>query len=208
MDTLSWARLGARVTGVDFAPEAIRTAQSLSKELKIPARFTCSDIYELPRRLKGSYDIVFTSYGVLCWLPDLPRWGRVVAHYLRPGGAFHLVESHPLTQLLDDAGTVPNLSGHGKYFNDGKPMSYRHEWSYADGKLDRKMTSIEWPFSLSEVVNALTGAGLQLDYLHEFLFEAWKRCPWYVKGGDGYWHPRRQGFAYPLMFSLKATKPQ
>ncbi len=206
MDTLSWARLGARVTGVDFAPEAIRTAKSMSRELRIPARFLCSNLYELPRHLKGRYDIVFTSYGVLCWLPDLPAWGHVVAHYLRPGGAFHLVESHPLTQLLDDKGTTPRLSTNGKYFNDGEPMSFKHDGSYADGKLDRKMTSYEWPFSISEVVNALTGAGLHLDFLHEFPFEAWRRYPWFVKRGDGYWHSRRRGFAYPLMFSLKATK--
>ncbi len=207
MDTLSWARLGARVTGVDFAPEAIRTAKSLSRELKVPARFVCSDLYELPRHLKGKFDVVFTSYGVLCWLPDLPRWGRVVAHYLRPGGAFHLVESHPFTQLLDEGGRVPRLSDRGQYFNSAEPQAYTQEGSYADGTLDRKMTSYEWSFSLSEVVNALTGAGLHLDFLHEFPFEAWRRYPWFVKGKDGYWHPRKRGFAYPLMFSLKATKP-
>lgn len=207
MDTLSWARMGARVTGVDFAPEAIRMAKSLSKELGIPARFVCSDIYEMPGRLKGKFDVVFTSYGILCWLPDLPGWGRVVARYLRPGGTFHLVESHPFAQLLDDEGDVPRLSARGRYFGDGDPDTYTGRCSYADGKLDRKMTSYEWPYTVSKVVNALTEAGLHLEFLHEFPFEVWKRYPWFVRGKDGYWHSRKRGVAYPLIFSLKATKP-
>ena len=208
MDTLSWAKLGAKVTGVDFSPKAIRMAKSLSRELGIPARFVCSDIYELPRHLKGQFDIVFTSYGILCWLPDLPRWAQVVAHYMRPGGVFHLVESHPFTQLLADRGTVPRLSDQGRYFSSGGPMTYTHQWSYTDGKLNRRMTSYEWPFSISAVVNALTAAGLQVEFLHEFPFEAWRRYPWFVKRKDGYWHPRSRRFAYPLMFSLKATNPE
>lgn len=207
MDTLSWARMGARATGVDFSPEAIRTAKSLSRELGIPARFVCSDIYDLPRHLKGKFDIVFTSYGILCWLPDLPRWGEVVAHFVRPGGAFHLVESHPFTQLLDDGDTAPRLSDESWYFSSSGSKVFKQNGSYTDGKLGRKMTSYEWPFSISGVVNALTHAGLQVEFLHEFPFEAWRRYPWFVKRKDGYWHPRKRSFAYPLMFSLKATKP-
>lgn len=207
MDTLSWARMGARVTGVDFSTVAIRMAQTLSKELGIPARFVCSDVYDLPRHLKQEFDIVFTSYGILCWLPDLPRWGRVVAHFLRPGGVFHLVESHPFTQLLDEGRRKPALDLHQRYFSDGEPTSYRTDATYADGKADRKLTGYEWPYSISGVVNAITGAGLHLEFLHEFPFEAWRRCSWLVRAHDGYWYPRDRRSAHPYMFSLKATKP-
>jgi len=86
MDTLSWARLGARVTGVDYAENAIELARELSRETGLKAAFVCASIYDLPERMSGQFDIVFTSYGVLCWLPDLPAWGQVIAHFLRPGG--------------------------------------------------------------------------------------------------------------------------
>src|SRR5437763_6069989 len=94
-DTLSWARLGATVTGVDFSERAIELARSLSKDLDIPARFVLSDLYGLPDALHDTFDVVFTSYGVLNWLPDIPRWGQVAAHFLKPGGTFYVVEGHP-----------------------------------------------------------------------------------------------------------------
>src|SRR6266852_5932566 len=86
MDTLSWARLGASVTGVDFSEEAIALAQSLSQELAIPARFLQTNIYDLPDVLDEQFDLVFTSYGAICWLPDLKPWGQLIARYLKPGG--------------------------------------------------------------------------------------------------------------------------
>ena len=92
MDTLSWARLGANVTGADFSDEAIDLARSLSGELGIEAEFVLSNVYSLPDVLEAQYDIVFTSYGVLVWLPDLKPWAEVVAHFLRPGGFFYIVD--------------------------------------------------------------------------------------------------------------------
>ncbi|MCG2767215.1 MAG: class I SAM-dependent methyltransferase, partial [Anaerolineae bacterium] len=103
-NTLSWARRGARVTGVDFSDDAIALACSLSRELDIEAEFIRSDIYDLPEVLDRQFDIVFTSYGVLCWLPDLTRWAEIVARYLSPGGTFYIAEFHPLLTMFDDAG--------------------------------------------------------------------------------------------------------
>jgi len=90
MDTMSWARLGADVTGLDFSDNAIETARQISAELEIPARFVCSNIYDAPNVLSEKFDIVFTSYGALCWLPDLKKWGEVVAHFVKPGGIFYI----------------------------------------------------------------------------------------------------------------------
>ena len=101
LDTMSWARLGARVTGVDFSDRAISLAQELSKELGIEADFVCSDVYDLRSILDKQFDIVFTSYGILCWLPDLRRWAEVIAHFLRPGGTFYMVEGHPFVDVFD-----------------------------------------------------------------------------------------------------------
>ena len=104
LDTLSWARVGAVVTGVDFSPDAIAMARSLSEELNIPATFLCANIYDLSETLDTLFDIVFTSYGVLTWLPDLDRWAQTVAHSLKPGGTFYIVEFHPFVSMLDDDG--------------------------------------------------------------------------------------------------------
>ena len=102
MDSLSWARLGAEVTGVDFSPRAIDAARDLAVQAGLEAEFLCADVTRLPAAWSGRFDIVFTSYGVLPWLPDLVSWAGTIARVLRPGGAFHLVEFHPLTGMLHD----------------------------------------------------------------------------------------------------------
>ena len=99
LDTMSWARMGANVTGVDFSDEAIKLARSISAELKIPARFVQSNIYDAPDAVHEQFDIVFTSYGALCWLPDITRWAQVAASFVKPGGFFYMAEFHPLTQM-------------------------------------------------------------------------------------------------------------
>src|SRR5271155_2557872 len=107
LDTMSWARLGAKVTGIDFSDRAIALARSLSAELKIPARFIHSNICDAPAALHEQFDIVFTSYGALCWLPDIKRWATIAADFVKPGGFFYIAEFHPLTQMADNrAGTT------------------------------------------------------------------------------------------------------
>ena len=102
MDTLSWARRGARVTGVDFSPRAVDLAQALSRELDLPARFVCCDLYELPQQLDPAekFDIVFTSYGALTWLSDRQRWAQIAASYVRTGGVFYIAEFHPFAMVF------------------------------------------------------------------------------------------------------------
>ena len=112
LDTLSWARAGALVTGVDFSSEALVQARGLAEELNIPAHFVETNIYELPSVLEERFDIVFTSYGVLCWLPDLAEWARIIARSLRQGGTFHMLEDHPNATLVvqndeADLGVLP-----------------------------------------------------------------------------------------------------
>ncbi len=104
LDTLAWAREGAVVTGVDFSPEAIKAAEELSKQANLPARFICSDIYDLPEVLDEQFDIIFTSIGVLCWLKDLDVWARIIADHLKPGGVFYIMEGHPLITTFDERG--------------------------------------------------------------------------------------------------------
>ena len=107
MDTLSWARLGAQVTGVDFSPKAIRQARKLAKQIGQKARFVESDIYSLKENLAGKFDIVFTSFGTIGWLPDLEKWADVIAHFLKKGGVFYIADFHPWIYIHDwDSGKI------------------------------------------------------------------------------------------------------
>jgi len=206
MDTLSWARLGAEVTGVDYAEKAIELARELSQEVGLEARWVWASIYDLPERLSGSFDIVFTSYGVLCWLPDLARWGKVIAHFLKPGGFFYIVDGHPMANIYYDEKDATRLEVAYPYFEQATPEAYVTDGSYAtDAKV--RYTEYEWPHSLSEIVNAVAGAGLRLEFLHEFPYAAYRCLPFMEQGADGWWRLTEHQESVPLLFSLKASKP-
>ena len=102
-DTLAWARRGAIVTGVDFSPQSIALARQLQKELGLRATLICANLYELPGVLDQRFDVVYTSRGVLCWLRDLQEWARIIAHFLKPGGIFYIMESHPTCHTFERA---------------------------------------------------------------------------------------------------------
>ena len=206
MDTLAWARLGAKVTGVDFSEQAIAQAQALSKELGIDASFVCSNVYDLPQVLSGEFDIVFTSYGVLGWLPDLQRWGRVIAHFLKPGGIFYIAEGHPFIWIFDD--NVPGFKMAYSYFLSG-PLKFEVQGSYADPNA-KTVHTIEygWNHSLSEIVGSLISAGLKIEFLHEFPFCAWACFPDMEEGEDRMFRFKdaQMRDMLPLTFSIRATK--
>jgi SAM-dependent methyltransferase len=209
MGTLSWARLGAKVTGVDFSEPAIALARSLSRELSIPAAFICADVYDLPRALNRTFDIVFTSYGVLCWLPNLARWGSLIAHFLSPGGTFYIVEDHPFAGIFAYGRDAKGLQVESPYFGDRRPLKVDLDGYYADrdAKLANRVT-YEWQHSLSDIVNALIHAGLRIEFLHEHAVGVWQRFPFMERGEDGLWRlPLELRDKVPLTFSLRATKP-
>ncbi|MFK7786603.1 MAG: class I SAM-dependent methyltransferase, partial [Crocinitomicaceae bacterium] len=101
-DTISLSRMGAEVVGIDLSDEAIRTAQKLATKTGQSTKFVCCDVYDLPNHLTEKFDIVFTSYGTIGWLPDLDKWANVVQHFLRPGGEFIFAEFHPVVWMFDD----------------------------------------------------------------------------------------------------------
>lgn len=102
LDTLSWARRGAHVTGLDFSEKAIEAARTVADETELQARFVVADVYDAPAVLGETYDIVYTGLGALCWLPDINRWAETVTFLLRPGGFVYLAEFHPFADTLDD----------------------------------------------------------------------------------------------------------
>jgi len=206
LDTLSWARRGAHVTGVDFSDRAIELARSLAAELGIAARFVHSDIYDLPAKLRGGFDLVYTSYGVLYWLPDLRRWAEVIAHFLKPGGVFYIVEHHPFAAVFDST-DITQLQVAYPYFHGPEPEQVESYGSYAASSDRFQGMQYGWDHTLSEVVNAVLATGLRLDHLHEFPHSDFPSLPNMERGDDGCWRlPGKFGNSIPLLFSLKATK--
>jgi SAM-dependent methyltransferase len=208
LDTLGWARLGARVTGADFSERAIAQARALAAETGLDATFVVSDVADLPAVLEGDFDLVFTSFGVLGWLPDVPRWAEVVAHFVRPGGRFYLAEAHPFAQVFDDdqAATEPRLRY--DYWHSPEPLEFPTEGSYADRTAHvEQPVEYGWQHHMGEIVSSLAGAGLRIEFLHEFPFAVWQMYPFMVEVGPHTWRlPAPFDGRLPLTFSLAATK--
>ena len=122
-DTMSWARLGAEVTGLDFSDEAIKLARSLIDELKIPARFICADIYDTGAVLGDQFDVVFTSYGAITWLPDMQRWAQIIAQSLKPGGFFYIADEHPFASIFNHRDDASTLTIQYRYFCEDMILS-------------------------------------------------------------------------------------
>lgn len=208
MDTMSWSRLGARATGVDFSNAAIDLARELSAELELDTRFICSDVYDLPHALDEQFDVVYTASGVLVWLPDLIAWARVAARFVRPGGTFYLLDGHPLCHIFadDDDLDASELRVRNPYFPDPAGTFFGgNGYSYAGGE-PIPSPSYEWQHSMAEILNALLAAGLRLQFLHEFPFSNYRALPGMVRGSDGWWRLPRNNDSVPQLFSLKATR--
>jgi len=202
LDSLSWARLGAKVTGVDFSDEAINLAKSLNDELNLQAKFICSNIYYIEKHLDEKFDIIFTSYGTIGWLNDLNEWGRLIAKYLKPGGTFYIVDFHNVLWMFDEEFKKLKYS----YFFEEEPIAEENEGTYADRDAKIKQVEYGWNHPLSEVINSLISNGLQLEFLHEFPYSVYDVFPNTVKGEDGWWRLNGLENIIPMMFSIKAKK--
>jgi SAM-dependent methyltransferase len=210
IDTLSFARLGARVTGADFSPAAIELASRLAVELGFPeARFIRSTIHDLPDVLDEEFDLVYTSRGVLGWLPDIRRWAAVVARFVRPGGRFYITEIHPVAQAFENEGVTPGeLVLRYPYWEHRAPLTFPVQGSYADPTADVKATAEHgWDHGLGEIVTALIEAGLEIRSLREYPFVDWQ-LDFLSEAEDGTWRlPPDVAGEMPLFFSLLAVKP-
>lgn len=206
LDTLAWARRGAIVTGTDLSPESIELARSLSRELNLPADFVCCDLYDLPAHLSGEFDIVFTSYGVLHWLRDLPRWARIVSHFLKGGGLFYIVEDHPTFRMFT-TGDGNRIKLDNPYFFEERPNRNEITGSYATDFKGERAEFYMWDHPLGEVVTSLIDAGLTIEFLHEFPYAARAKFPFMQQGPDGWWRLPADHVQIPFLFSLQARKP-
>lgn len=204
LDTLSWARRGARVAGVDFSAAAIGQAAALAAELGLDhrARFVTGDVYDAVELLgAGAFDIVYTGNGALMWLPDINRWARTMAGLLRPGGRLYLAEFHPLTDVLDDD---HGLTAARDYFARNA-RTYDSPGSYADWEAETTHnTATEWHHTLGDVISAVAGAGLRVEFVHEHDTIPFQRYGALIADEARFRYPDRSA-RLPLMYSLGAT---
>jgi SAM-dependent methyltransferase len=207
MDTLSWARKGASVTGVDFSPVAVGAARRLANEIGIDARFIESNIYSVPEVLDEQFDIVFTSYGALTWLPDIEEWTRVAARYVARGGFLYVLDGHPFVESFwgspsaRDVRITHNYLGSDAHPQDGDDRDYADP----DARVVNRLT-YEFPHPMGSIVTGLVDAGLTIEFLHEFPCAAWEALPGLVQGHEGYWWMPGDAPQIPLMFSLRAKR--
>ena len=204
-DTLRWARLGAQVTGIDISATSILYARQLAAEMHLPATFIESNIYDVPQVLAGQFDVVFTSYGVLGWLPDLQRWGEIIGQFLKPGGVFYIIEAHPALTVFDDENPT-ELRVTYPYFHATEPLTFAPRvGTYADPQATYTQNQYFWQHSLADIINPLLSAGLRLDFLHEYPHITWQALPFLVDDGE-YWRLPPNYPQLPLSFAIRATK--
>ena len=207
MDTLSLARLGAEVTGVDFSPEAIELAKVLSKTADLDAKFICENVYNIPKILDEKFDIVYTSGGVIMWLPDLDEWASVISSVLKPGGVFYIREFHPFSYIFDDDDSVTELRVKYPYFQGKDPLMFEDEGTYADNEAKTgKMKTYEWNHPISVIINSLITNGLRIDHFNGFPVTGYKALPFMIEKEKDKWVLPENEDKVPLMFSIKATK--
>lgn len=196
-DTLSWALLGAQVTGIDISPASLHYARKIAKAMGIDATFIEADIMEVKDRVQEKYDIVFSSTGVLCWLPDIELYAQTVRHLLHDGGIFYIFDGHPFRSvLLDEAGEFSTDTIQGDYFRK-EVWRYDHMGDYTDPDLKIPVESYEWDWTLGDIVTAFCNAGMRIVFLHEF-------PQYYYSGYTPYDVEDNKVELYPCTFSLKA----
>ncbi len=201
LDTLSLARRGAEVTGVDLSDAAIGVARELAARSKLTDRFINCDLYSLPEHLKDRFDLVYTSYGTIGWLPDIGQWAAIVSRYLKPGGRFVFVEFHPFVWLWNEDCTAIKYP----YFG-GEPIVEESQGSYTDNSDTVRSKMISWDHPVSNVLNALLAHGLELRSFREYDYSTYDCFPATVQVGEQRWQLRQLAGLIPMTYSLDMVK--
>jgi SAM-dependent methyltransferase len=198
-DSLSLARMGAKVTGADLSDDAIVKAKELNVQLQLDARFVCCDLYTLPEHLEGQFDLVFTSYGTIGWLPDLQRWAAVVRHFLKPGGKFVMVDFHPVVWMFDSEFTRVQYG----YFNT-EAIEETTTGSYTDRNAPITYEEVSWNHSLDELLGALLKNGLVIKDFREYDYSNYNCFAHTVQTADKKYRIKPMGNKIPLMYAIVA----
>jgi SAM-dependent methyltransferase len=200
-DTMTFSRMGAKATGIDLSDRAIEKAREFAQQLNLDTTFICCDIYDLPNHLDEKFDIVFTSYGTIGWLPDLDKWANVVSHFLKPNGKFIFVEFHPVVWMFDDY----FKEVHYNYFNV-ETIIEDESGTYADRYSDIKAQTITWNHPTSEVLNALINSGLELKSFNEYDYSPYNCFKETEEFEPNKFRIKHLENKIPMVFSIVATK--
>jgi SAM-dependent methyltransferase len=203
LDTLAWARRGARVTGLDFSQPAIEAAREVAQRAGIEAEFVQAKVYDAAQALENrQFDIVYTGLGAINWLPDIERWAQTMLSLMKPHGRFYLAEFHPFSAVFAEESLELDQS----YFDRG-PHHWDEPGTYADlSAATEHNRSVEWYHTLGDVISALTGTGLQIEFLHEHDYTLFPRWPFLERHDNGVYRLPAEMPGLPLMYSLLATR--
>lgn len=202
-DSISLQSLGAQVTGVDFSDKAIKKAKQLAAFTNSGATFICSDIYDLPNICDEKFDLVYTSYGTIGWLPDLGKWAQIISHFLKPNGKFFFIEFHPVVWMFDDDFSTIQY----KYFKS-EPIIEVETGTYADKRASIDMESITWNHSMSEVVNSLLANKLMINRLNEYDYSPYKCFNKTLEIAKNKFRIKHLADKIPMVYAIVATKIQ
>jgi 2-polyprenyl-3-methyl-5-hydroxy-6-metoxy-1,4-benzoquinol methylase len=200
-DSISLSRLGANVTGVDLSDKAIETAKEIANKTNSTTQFICCDIYDLPNYLNEKFDIVFTSYGTIGWLPDLDKWANIVSTFLQPNAQFVFVEFHPVVWMFDD--NFDKISY--RYFNSGAILE-TESGTYADRNADIQQSYVMWNHGISEVLNSLINNGLEIKSLDEFDYSPYNCFNNTVEFEPKKYRIKHLDNKIPMLYSITAMK--
>ncbi|MCW3804652.1 class I SAM-dependent methyltransferase [Plebeiibacterium marinum] len=203
MDTISLSRLGAKATGIDLSDKAIEKARELANQAGTDTQFIQSDVYSLKEALTQKYDIVYTSYGVIGWLPDMNKWAEIINHFLKPGGKFIMVEFHPVVWMFSyDFKKIEY-----NYFG-GSPIIEELEGTYTDSskKSDIKEQSVSWNHSLAEVITALLKKGLSVDHFNEYDYSPYNCFDNTIENTKGKYQINGIGNKIPMLYSIVCSR--
>lgn len=200
-DSISLSRLGANVTGVDLSNKAIENAKKIALETNVNTKFICCNIYDLPNHLDEKFDIVFTSYGTIGWLPDLDKWAKIISRFLKPTGEFIFVEFHPVVWMFDD--DFENIGYN--YFNSGAIIE-TEKGTYANKNADLNTSYVSWNHGMSEVLNSLIQNGLEIKSLDEFDYSPYNCFNKTVEFEPNKFRIKHLDNKIPMVYSIKAVK--
>jgi ubiquinone/menaquinone biosynthesis C-methylase UbiE len=201
MDTMSLSRLGAKCVGVDLSDEAIKLAKEVNDELKLDAEFINCNVYDLKDHLDKKFDIVFTSYGTIGWLPDLKKWAEIVSHFLKPGGIFYIVDFHPALWMMDEDFQYIKYN----YFNT-EVIKEETDGTYSDRDAPIRTINYGWNHPFSEILNYLIQQNMRIVHLNEFPYSPYNCFNDLEQGDDGMWRIKGMNEKLPMLYSIKAVK--
>ena len=201
MDSISLARRGGMVTGIDLSDQSIKQAKDLNERSGTKVDFILSDVYSLPQNLNKQFDIIFTSYGTVGWLPDMDKWAGVIQHFRKPGGKFIMVEFHPVVWIFDD-----NFKEIIYKYSDIDPIIEDLEGTYANREADIKNRSVSWNHGLGTVLNALLKKGLTIDSFQEYDYSPYNCFNNTIEVDEGKYQIKGLEGKIPMLYSLTIRK--